>query len=240
MALAFSPDSKTLAAGCWDGTVRLWEVVTGEERHRFRGHLSAVRALAFSPDGRRLGSGGEDTLGMVWDLAEPKTPKREGDFLWNDLASADAATAYRASRALVGQGANGVAWLERHLKPVATVPAKQLADLIADLNSEQFVVRQKATQTLEALADAAELALRKALEADSPLEVRRRVEGLLNKLVLSRSPGRMRLFRAVETLEFLGTAEARRLLERLSGGAPGALLTREARASLERLAKPTN
>jgi RNA polymerase sigma factor (sigma-70 family) len=236
MALAFSPDGKTLAAGDdRSGTVRLWEVVTGGERHTFRGHVSCVRALAFSPDGRRLASGGEDTLGMVWDLGEPKTPKREGDSLWNDLASADAAVAYRASRALIGQGADGVGLLEKHLKPVVAVPAKQLTDLIADLNSEQFAVRQKATQTLEELADAAELALRKALESDSPLEVRRRVEGLLSKLVLTRSPGRMRLFRAVETLEFLGTPEARRLLERLAGGAPGALLTREARASLARL-----
>jgi hypothetical protein len=37
-------------------------------------------------------------------------------------------------------------------------------------------------------------------------------------------------------LERIGTPEARQLLKRLATGAPGARLTREAKASLERLA----
>jgi hypothetical protein len=41
--------------------------------------------------------------------------------------------------------------------------------------------------------------------------------------------------RAVEVLERIGNAEARRVLEALAKGAPEARLTREARTSLERL-----
>jgi hypothetical protein len=41
--------------------------------------------------------------------------------------------------------------------------------------------------------------------------------------------------RAVETLERVGTPEARAVLEHLAGGAEGALQTREARAACERL-----
>jgi hypothetical protein len=40
----------------------------------------------------------------------------------------------------------------------------------------------------------------------------------------------------VEVLERIGTAEARQVLERLAGGAPGVRLTREARTALGRLA----
>jgi RNA polymerase sigma factor (sigma-70 family) len=232
MALAFSPDGKTLTSGGSGGRVRLWEVATAGERRSFRGHLSAVRVLGFSPDGRRLASGGEDTLGIVWDLADPGSPKRDGETLWADLASTDAAVAYRASRGLIGMGGKGVALIAQHLKPVAAVEAKRLAKLLTGLDSNQFAVRQRATQELEALADAAEPALRNLLEKGASLEVRRRVQGLLNKQVLPRSPGRLRQFRAVETLEFLA---ARRLLERLAGGVPEAFLTREARASLNRL-----
>ncbi len=43
--------------------------------------------------------------------------------------------------------------------------------------------------------------------------------------------------RALEVLEHIGTAEARSLLEDLAKGVPEARLTREAKASLTRLAK---
>ena len=46
---------------------------------------------------------------------------------------------------------------------------------------------------------------------------------------------RLRSARALEVLEFIGNAEAKELLQRLSGGEPGTWLTREAQASLSRL-----
>src|SRR5262249_32640745 len=54
--LAFTPDSKGLAAGsdAKDGTVVLWDLATGKEVRRFAGNPHLVYALAFSPDGRLL------------------------------------------------------------------------------------------------------------------------------------------------------------------------------------------
>jgi hypothetical protein len=45
----------------------------------------------------------------------------------------------------------------------------------------------------------------------------------------------LRLSRGVEVLEHIGSAEARRVLQALAGGAPDAPLTREATAALRRL-----
>jgi RNA polymerase sigma factor (sigma-70 family) len=66
--LAFSPDGRAVAAGYSDGAVRLWEVASGKERARFKGHRGVVLRVAFSPDGSLLASGGGDQLVLVWDL----------------------------------------------------------------------------------------------------------------------------------------------------------------------------
>jgi hypothetical protein len=47
----------------------------------------------------------------------------------------------------------------------------------------------------------------------------------------------MRVTRTVEVLEWIGTPEARQLLDMLAQGAPEAQPTQEAKASLQRLAR---
>jgi RNA polymerase sigma factor (sigma-70 family) len=241
--LAFAPDGKTLVSGERDGTVRLWEVVTCRERVRLRGHIGAVLSLAFAPDGNLLVSGGDDTLGVVWDVHGLHGPRRvsaaELPALWADLGNGDAGTSYVALGGLVGAREQGVAFLREHLRPARRTSSERLARLVADLDSESFTVRREAGRQLEELGEAAEPALRRALGAKPSAEVRRQVEQLVEKSPLIASAERLRQFRALEVLEAAGTPEARRLLERLTEGAPEALLTREARVSLDRLSRRT-
>jgi hypothetical protein len=88
---------------------------------------------------------------------------------------------------------------------------------------------------LGALGEQARPALEKALVGEASLEVRQRVERLLQKLAGKPSGDRLRELRAVEALELAGGPEARQGLETLAGGPPDARLTREARAALQRL-----
>jgi hypothetical protein len=60
---------------------------------------------------------------------------------------------------------------------------------------------------------------------------------LLEKLEPARSPERLRQWRALEALEGIGTPGACQVLRQVGEGAPGARLTQEAKASLQRLAK---
>ena len=67
--VAFSPDGQLLAGGSGDGSVRVWDVKTGELRWTRPGreaHEGGVSSVVFSPDGRFLVSGGTDWGAEVW------------------------------------------------------------------------------------------------------------------------------------------------------------------------------
>ena len=246
-AVAFSPDGKTLASGeDGEGSVKLWEVASGKVRGEFRGHKGGVRALVFADGGTRLISGSDDTTILVWDVTgwgeegKPRASRlsdKQREALWADLASADAGKAYRAIWTLTTAPAQSVSWLGERLSHTAP-PAnpEQMVRLITDLDSDRFAVREKAAQELEDVAEWAEPDLRKALEGRPPLETRKRIERLLEKLEGAIiSPTMLRELRAIEALEHSGSSEAKRILKIMAQKTPGLRMTQEAKSALDRL-----
>jgi WD40 repeat protein len=248
-SVAFSADGKTLAAGSWL-TLRLWEVFSGRERGRFDGQQGDVRSVAFAPDGKTLAVGTSGTTVLIWDITSRLQDGRletvslsptQLEALWTDLYSEDAVRSYRAIWTLMAGAKQSVPFLQTHLKPVAILSAaeqKRIAQLIAGLDAEAFDGRERANQELEKLAETAEPELRKALAGQPTPEISRRVELLLEKLQEpAKIRERLRLLRASEVLEKIGSSEARQILKTLANGAPEARLTQDARGALERLDK---
>ncbi len=67
-SVAFSRDSRTLASGSWDNTIKLWDVQTQREIATLTGRSNSVRSVAFSRDSRTLASGSWDNTIKLWDV----------------------------------------------------------------------------------------------------------------------------------------------------------------------------
>ncbi len=248
--LAFSPDGRTLAAVVGDSKVLskvvLWELVTGKVRAEYRGDQDWITSLAFAPDGRTLATGGNDSTVLLWDLTgrtgtasklSLKLTAQEQTRLWDDLANPDARKGHEAMIRLAAAPADAVALLSRELKPDAGRPLgdKEIDQVIAELDSDEFEIREKASLRLELAGQRVRPAMVKMLAKTPSPEVKRRLQGLLEILAGTNPlPGRIRPTRAVELLERLGTPEARRHLEAISRGNADSTLTGEARSALRR------
>jgi WD40 repeat protein len=239
---AWSPDGRLVARGNQDGSVQVFAAPTGKELAKREGKQGAVHTLAFSPDGRLLASGGINGTILVWEVpAEAAPPATLSDAqkgaLWADLIDADAGRGYRAVATLADAPGPALALIKDRLKPRPAPPdSKHLEQLVAQLDSDSFAEREKATQELAEAGAAAEDVLRKALERDPTTEVRVRVRELLERITKNGvAPERLRALRAIEVLERIGTPAAKQLLQDLAGKINDPVLEQDIKVTLERL-----
>jgi len=77
----FSADGANFVTAHQDGSVNLWDFVTGKVIVRMEGHTGYVRSAAFSADGKMIATGADDTIAKVWEVPAQR-----------ELASSDAAS----------------------------------------------------------------------------------------------------------------------------------------------------
>jgi len=230
IALAFSPDGHWLATGGERYALNVWEADTGELVCRRTGHERPLVSVEFAADGRRLLTGSGDGTALLWDL-DPKVPAPPDQ--WHALASADA-SAVQAALWSLARDANGPALLRANLPPAARLGA-ELDHLIADLDADRHAVRERASRALADHGRPALPALRTALGRPRSAEAATRLEKLIQAVPADLTTEEIRHRRAVKAMSLAATPAACELLSEWAAGAPGAVLTEEARSALDRL-----
>ncbi|HEY2787206.1 MAG TPA: WD40 repeat domain-containing protein [Fimbriiglobus sp.] len=237
--LAFSPDGRVVAHGVEQTgnyvAVRMCEVATGKVRVRYP-YSSTQYAAAFSPRGDSLAVASTEGPVMLWDVWGTRTEKfakPEAD-AWDRLGDADAVAAFQVMKRLAAHPDVTVTLFRKRISPVPPIDPKKVARLIDDLDAPIFTTREAASNELAAAADKVRDALIAARATATSAEQLKRLDRLLKPIDAS-SPDQVRIVRAVEVLERIGTSAAKKFLFELADGAPGARLTREAAASRDRL-----
>ena len=246
--LALHPAGRLLVTADFFG-VRVWDLLTGEVVRTLplpaRPPIEYIRgspasAVAFSPDGTRLATGLPDGTILLWDVPRPPSQAPAATAisgLFADLNGSDAAKAWAAAWRLADAPADAVRLVRESVKPVEAPAEADVAKLIADLDAPAYRRREAATRRLEAMADRVLPAVVKALGSPISEEVQdrlRRVRGTVPDDAKPLPPWAATAGRVIALLEHAGTPDARKLLEELAAGAPGAWLTREAQESLAR------
>jgi WD40 repeat protein len=245
--LIFSPDGRTLVTMCWQGPTHLWEMATGQIRRTFLGPTDRRFHAAFAADGRPVIYEIGDGSIFVWDVINqvatghilPASLKPvELAALWDLLGTDKATSAYQAQWMLVRVGQQTVSFIEKNLRPIPKDFTASLQKAMAGLEEKELSLRDAAMNELDCYGSLAEPTMRKGRVESHSAEAQARLAYLLEKQESNFPCGALlRSLRGIEVLEQLGTPEARRVLETIADGHPQALLTREAKASLDRLSK---
>jgi WD40 repeat protein/HEAT repeat protein len=161
-AVAFSPDGRHAAsaggrrekdaAGAGDFEVRMWDVVSGREVRRFKGHTDWVGSLLFSRDGQRLLSGGADAV-RVWLVGAGQ----EGAHYTGYLGGIRCLTFTPDGRRALSCGEDGAL---RQWKMPLSVP-----ELVRDVREGNETLRAEALRALDKLGPEAVPAVPGLLEA---------------------------------------------------------------------------
>ncbi|EED22092.1 WD repeat protein [Talaromyces stipitatus ATCC 10500] len=75
-AVRFSPDRTMIASGGADGTLKVWDTLTGKLIHSFEGHLAGISTVAWSPDNETIATGSDDKTIRLWNALTGKAHPR--------------------------------------------------------------------------------------------------------------------------------------------------------------------
>jgi len=154
-----------------------------------------------------------DATGLS-DGPAPVLKAEDLEGLWGQLGGADAPKVYQAFWTLVSTPEQSVPFLKDNLLASRSPQVQaQIKEWIAQLESDQYLVRERAFQNLQQKIEAAAQELKSQLP-QAPPESQLRIEELLKSFKSAPRPSRMEL--AARVLKTIGTPPAKAILKELA------------------------
>jgi RNA polymerase sigma factor (sigma-70 family) len=233
----FSRDGRFLATAASGGVLQVWEVATWTKRNEFKGgQREGATTLTFAPGGQLL-SGSLDTTVLAWDTRPPRVADSVSlESAWNALAARDVSESFRSEGRFLSSPADTVKYFADRIKLVEALDPRKVQRWLADLDSDDFAIREAASHSLEEMDEQAISFLESTLKSTKSDEVRTRVSKILERRwATAIPPEQLRELRAVAVLERIGDGESKDLLKKWAGGPAGTRLTMESADALKRL-----
>jgi hypothetical protein len=232
--VAITPDVRLAATASYGNQIEIWNGFTGESLQRFDAP-NDVTKLAFSEDGSKLASGHLDGSIFLWDtgaawkaaVPERRLSQAELQQSWEELRE-DGQKPALALHRLFGDPSGTVELLNRELRPARPSVARRAGGLIRLLllrvgdgirGLRAFVLAKVYDGRVRMAAHELLADIGRLVEVDSG----------------PAAPSLRRRLLAVGLAERIGTANARRVLEKVAAGAPEARETRAASDAIRRL-----
>src|SRR5262249_7051293 len=136
-----------------DSSLVVTDVLTDKELARFKVPPGGGKGLAFNADGRRLVSASGRVDLLVYSVPAPergrpgKLTDAEAKDLWADLGKGGK-IAFKAVARLASAGAPALAMLRKQIKLPVAAEDKAIQKWIAELDDDNFEVRDKAYKSL--------------------------------------------------------------------------------------------
>ncbi len=242
--IEFSPDGKFLVTAGLGASARIWNLSTWKEVESHIEQAEEIKAIAFAPDGSRLATASSDRTALVWELApdlaetaqpQPLTAERF-DKLWQDLASNEPNLGFHAASELFADMPTAVPLIQERIDEILQPSqSAKIQDLIADLDSDEFMVREQATEELIRFRDVAIDELNHALQETRSPEVKHRIKRILSTPEDKPRFSPLETARMVRVIDLLardGGEESIALLQTLAKGFPSREIMRAAQLAL--------
>lgn len=213
LRIAFSPDAKRIVVGR-EGRYEFFDSLTFEPLMEWIPMTGYGACYAFSANGKMLVTGDTSSL-TIWDLDIALRPRKQDtdkltdarlSELWADLANSDAKIGHAAMVALYRRPQEAIPYMQSRL-PVPPPAAATFGQHVRDLGDDRFQTREAANDAIAKMGAGAAALIRDALKQPLPLEAKRRLSALAEKLIVSEDE-RIRWLRCAEILDRLGTPEA--------------------------------